>query len=49
MGGAAVAILSLFWGGVDTGWTFYTPYSAKSADAVTMVVLGAFIMGFSSI
>jgi cytochrome c oxidase subunit 1 len=49
MGGAAVAILSLFWGGVDTGWTFYTPYSSKSADAVTMVVLGAFIMGMSSI
>tara|TARA_B100001971_G_scaffold111191_1_gene102169 strand:- start:115066 stop:116679 length:1614 start_codon:yes stop_codon:yes gene_type:complete len=47
--GAAVAILSLFFGGVDTGWTFYTPYSAKSAGAVSMVVLGAFIMGFSSI
>lgn len=47
--GAAVAFLSLFWGGVDTGWTFYTPYSSRSADAVTMVVLGAFIMGFSSI
>lgn len=47
--GAAIAILSLFWGGVDTGWTFYTPYSAKSRDAVTMVVFGAFIMGFSSI
>jgi cytochrome c oxidase subunit 1 len=49
MSGAAIAILSLFWGGVDTGWTFYTPYSSKSADAVTMVVLGAFIMGMSSI
>lgn len=47
--GAFIAILSLFWGGVDTGWTFYTPYSSKSADAVTMVVTGAFIMGFSSI
>jgi cytochrome c oxidase subunit 1 len=49
MFGAALAILSLFFGGVDTGWTFYTPYSAKSAGAVSMVVLGAFIMGFSSI
>lgn len=47
--GAFIAILSLFWGGVDTGWTFYTPYSGRSADAVTMVVLGAFVMGFSSI
>jgi len=47
--GAGLAVLSLFWGGIDTGWTFYTPYSAKTADAVTFVVLGAFIMGFSSI
>lgn len=49
MVGAALAIISLYWGGVDTGWTFYTPYSAKSADAITFVVLGAFVMGFSSI
>ena len=47
--GAIIAFLSLFWGGVDTGWTFYTPYSGRSADAVTMVVFGAFVMGFSSI
>lgn len=49
IGGAFIALLSLFWGGVDTGWTFYTPYSSKSADAVTLVVFGAFIMGLSSI
>ncbi|MEE2672012.1 MAG: cytochrome c oxidase subunit I [Bdellovibrionota bacterium] len=47
--GAIIAFLSLFWGGVDTGWTFYTPYSSKTADAVAMVVFGAFVMGFSSI
>lgn len=47
--GAAVALLSLFLGGVDTGWTFYTPYSTESSSAVIPVVLGAFIMGFSSI
>lgn len=47
--GAIIAIFSIFWGGVDTGWTFYTPYSSKSADAVAMVVFGAFVMGFSSI
>lgn len=47
--GAAIAVFSLFFGGVDTGWTFYTPYSSQSATAVTMVVLGAFVMGFSSI
>ncbi|MCO4753507.1 MAG: cytochrome c oxidase subunit I [Bacteriovoracaceae bacterium] len=47
--GAVIAVASLFFGGVDTGWTFYTPYSAQSATAVAMVVFGAFVMGFSSI
>ncbi len=27
--GAAVAVLTLFFGQVDTGWTFYAPYSIK--------------------
>jgi cytochrome c oxidase subunit I len=36
--------------GLDTGWTFYTPYStSKSAGGVVPATLGAFIMGFSSI
>jgi cytochrome c oxidase subunit 1 len=36
--------------GLDTGWTFYTPYStSKSASNVTAATLGAFILGFSSI
>jgi cytochrome c oxidase subunit 1 len=36
--------------GLDTGWTFYTPYStAKSAGNVQAATLGAFILGFSSI
>ena len=49
--GAVVAILSLFTGGgtPDTGWTFYAPYSIRSTTNVSMAVLGAFIMGFSSI
>ena len=47
--GALIALLSLFLGGVDTGWTFYTPYSIESGTAVVPVVLGAFVMGFSSI
>ena len=33
----------------DTGWTFYTPYSARSTSYVIPMLLGAFIMGFSSI
>jgi len=42
--GAAVA------GGVDTGWTFYTPYSSIYSNThVTLTVCGIFINGFSSI
>jgi len=47
--GSLVALLSLFIGGVDTGWTFYTPYSIETETAVIPVVLGVFIIGFSSI
>ena len=47
--GAVVALCSLFFNGVDTGWTFYTPYSIRTDNGTLWVVLGAFIMGFSSI
>ena len=50
--GSIFAVSSIILGGVDTGWTFYTPYSATT-DAghpkVVLMVLGAFILGFSSI
>ncbi len=37
-------------GGLDTGWTFYTPYSTDVSDsAVIEATTGAFILGFSSI
>ncbi|GAB4237393.1 MAG: cytochrome c oxidase subunit I [Acidobacteriota bacterium] len=37
-------------GGVDTGWTFYTPYSSTySNSAVGLTAIGVFITGFSSI
>jgi cytochrome c oxidase subunit 1 len=37
-------------GGVDTGWTFYTPYSTTFSNSYVMAVgLGIFINGFSSI
>lgn len=36
--------------GLDTGWTFYTPYSTSaSTTGVIPATLGAFILGFSSI
>lgn len=47
--GAAMAVSTLVLGGVDTGWTFYTPYSTTTGGGVTMMVLAAFVLGFSSI
>jgi cytochrome c oxidase subunit I len=48
--GGIFALYALVNGGVDTGWTFYTPYSATySLSNVIPVVIGAFILGFSSI
>jgi len=47
--GATVAVASIVIGAVDTGWTFYTPYSTTTTTAVTAMTLGAFILGFSSI
>ncbi|RMG26719.1 MAG: cytochrome c oxidase subunit I [Armatimonadetes bacterium] len=48
--GALFGVASLVMGGVDTGWTFYTPYSSSfSHTPVIMAVTGAFIAGFGSI
>ena len=47
--GGAFMLYSLTTGGVDTGWTFYTPYSKETTTAVLAVGLGVFIAGFSSI
>ena len=35
--------------GLDTGWTFYTPYSIETSTGVIYATFGAFILGFSSI
>lgn len=49
--GALVAISSQFMGGgpPDTGWTFYAPYSFRTGTNMLPAVMGAFILGFSSI
>jgi cytochrome c oxidase subunit 1 len=47
--GALFAAYSLFTKAVDTGWTFYTPYSTTSNSSVISMVTGAFVLGFSSI
>ena len=48
--GATITLAAVFAGGLDTGWTFYTPYSSiASESAVTMAAVGVFVTGFSSI
>jgi cytochrome c oxidase subunit 1 len=48
--GAIMTLAVLFSGGLDTGWTFYTPYSSISSHtAVSLAAMGVFIAGFSSI
>jgi cytochrome c oxidase subunit 1 len=48
--GGLFMLYSVLSGGVDTGWTFYTPYSSQfSQSNVVAAVLGIFIVGFSSI
>lgn len=50
MAGGLIAITAAVTGGVDTGWTFYTPYSSTYATGnVLLAGMGAFMAGFSSI
>jgi cytochrome c oxidase subunit 1 len=47
--GAVMAISSMIIGAVDTGWTFYVPYSTTTDGAVGLMTMAVFILGFSSI
>ncbi len=48
--GGTFGVIVIITGGVDTGWTFYTPYSTQYSNTkVFATTLGAFITGFSSI
>jgi cytochrome c oxidase subunit I len=48
--GGLFTIGALIAGGVDTGWTFYTPFSTMFSNThVIAVAAGVFIVGFSSI
>jgi cytochrome c oxidase subunit 1 len=50
MTGGALILGSIALGGVDTGWTFYTPYSSLYSNGnVSLCLIGIFIAGFSSI
>jgi len=48
--GALFTLIAIVTGGVDTGWTFYTPYSTTYSNGnVLLTGVGIFITGFSSI
>lgn len=58
--GALLAVFAIFQGvithpthsiagALDTGWTFYAPYSIHSQTAVVWMAFAAFVLGFSSI
>ena len=48
--GGLFTVYTVIMGGVDTGWTFYTPYSSTYSNThVIAMGLGIFILGFSSI
>ncbi len=51
LAGGLFVFLAQFAGHVDTGWTFYTPYSTSEAGAapVMLMTTAIFIAGFSSI
>src|SRR6187397_2448823 len=48
--GGIVTIYALLAGGIDTGWTFYAPYSTTFSNSYVVATgLGIFVSGFSSI
>jgi cytochrome c oxidase subunit 1 len=48
--GGLLTLIAMAAGGVDTGWTFYTPYSTLYTNSyVILTGLGIFVTGFSSI
>jgi len=49
--GGILAVTSIFLPGgpIDAGWTFYVPYALRSTTNVSIALLAAFILGFSSI
>ncbi|SVB51565.1 uncharacterized protein METZ01_LOCUS204419, partial [marine metagenome] len=48
--GGTFAVVAILMGGIDTGWTFYTPYSSSYSNSfVSLALVGVFINGFSSI
>jgi cytochrome c oxidase subunit 1 len=50
MAGGLIVMYALIVGGVDTGWTFYTPFSSMFSNShVVLCLSGVLVVGFSSI
>jgi cytochrome c oxidase subunit 1 len=49
MAGAILTVAAVLLGGVDTGWTFYTPYSKTTGGGVIWMTSAIFVAGFASI
>jgi len=50
IGGLLAVVSILLPGGpIDTGWTFYIPYSVRTGTNVSLALFAAFVLGFSSI
>ncbi|MCA3209939.1 MAG: cbb3-type cytochrome c oxidase subunit I, partial [Cupriavidus sp.] len=48
--GGTLTLGAMIAGGVDTGWTFYTPFSTMFSNShVVLTLAGVFVTGFSSI
>ncbi|HMN25952.1 MAG TPA: cbb3-type cytochrome c oxidase subunit I, partial [Ignavibacteriaceae bacterium] len=49
--GGLLAVISILLPGgpIDTGWTFYIPYSVRTGTNVSLALFAAFVLGFSSI
>ncbi|HEX2896698.1 MAG TPA: cbb3-type cytochrome c oxidase subunit I, partial [candidate division Zixibacteria bacterium] len=47
--GVGFALYAILANGIDTGWTFYTPYSTSTTTSVIPMTFGVFLIGFSSI
>ena len=46
--GGLLAVGAIIFGGVDTGWTFYMPYSGVTGQGVVFALMAAFMLGWSS-
>ncbi|MFO8233735.1 MAG: cytochrome c oxidase subunit I [Longimonas sp.] len=47
--GGVLTVTALLVGQLDTGWTFYTPYSSQQGSAVIFMTAAIFVSGFASI